>query len=179
MDIDSLFAGMAKADASGRGGNMGPGLYTVETKNILVKKGQNPKKPGDSFIVEFTILESNNEAHAIGSSGSWVQKTIWPSFFGNVTKFVYALLGNIDSEGWAATVENLKDEKKRTTAEQYARAMCGSDKAIKELGEEYEQGMFSKQKLKIEIVMEKTTSGGDFTAYKWSSAPETAAAVAA
>lgn len=173
MDIDALFSGMAKADANGRGGNMKPGLYTIKTKNILTKKGQNPKKPGDSFIVEFEIIESNNEAHAAGSSASWVQKVTWPAFFGNVTKFVYSLLD------WEVTKETLDDKSKRETAEKYARAMCGSEKAVTELGDEYEAGMFLKQTLKLETVMEKTSTGGDFTAYKWSSVDAQAALAAA
>lgn len=172
-NIDALFAGMAKADASGRGGSMDVGLYTVETKNILVKKGQDPKKPGDIFIVEFTVVESDNEKHKPGTSGSWVLRFAWPATFGHITKFLYACLANTDPDAWAQTKANLDDPAKRELAERYARAICGSDTAKKELGAEYEDGMFLGVRLKLETKLQKTSPkpgqplGGDFTAYFW------------
>lgn len=172
MNIDALFEGMAKADTSGRGGHMHPGVYVVRTKNILVKEGRNPKKPGNSFIVEFEIVETcDAEKHKIGSSGSWVQKVTWPAFFGNVTKFVYACLATTDPDAWAQTKENLGDPEKRVLAEVYARAMCGSDAAKRELGSEWEEGVFLGLDLRLETALEKTSTGGDFTAYKWGPAP--------
>jgi hypothetical protein len=169
MDIDQLFSGMAKADASGRGTFMKPGLFVVETKSIFVKDGFK----GKSFIVEFTIVESNTAEHKPGTAGSWILKFKWPATFGHITRFVYALLANADPELWRPTKENLDDPQKREIAELYARAMCGSDTAKKELGEEYADGMFIGQKLKLETTMQKTNpkpgqpEGGDFTAYSW------------
>jgi hypothetical protein len=177
IDIDSVFAGMAKADASGRGGNMDVGLYVVETRNILVRPGKDPKKPGNIFVVEFDVLESTSERHKPGSSGSWVLRFAWPATLGHITKFVYAALGNVDPEGWALTKANLDDPAKRELAERYTRAMCGSDKAKAELGDEYEDGMFLRQRLRLETKMQKTApkpgqpEGGDFTVYNWSSHP--------
>jgi len=172
--IDDLFAGMAKADANGRGGNTQPGLYEVEIGEAFVKKGQNPKKPGDSFIVKFTFVESNNDAHPPESSSSWVLKFTWPATFGHITKFVYALLDAIDPEGdWEATEANLKNKEKRELAEKFARAMCQSDTAKKELGDLWEDDMFKGVKLRLETKMAKTGSGGDFTEHYWS-APKAA-----
>lgn len=189
MSIDDLFKGMADADANGRGGNTKPGLYEVEVGDILTKKGQNPKKPGDSFIAKFKFVESNNADHAAGSTSSWVLKFTWPATFGHITKFVYALLGSIDPTGdlikeigctgdWEATEANLKDKKKRQIAELYARALAGSETAPKELGELWQPGMFSGARLALETKMGKTSSGGDFTEHYWT-APKAKATKAA
>ena len=173
-DIDKLFGGMAKAEIFGRGNYMSEGLYVVQTKNIFVKDGYK----GQSFIAEFEILESNNEKHAVGSSGSWVLKFKWPATFGHITRFVMALLG------YADTKANQDDPEIRKQCELVARAVCGSEVARKELGAEYEEGMLTGIKLKLECVMQKTAPGpgkplgGDFTAYTWSilDAAETSAA---
>jgi hypothetical protein len=164
IDIDALFAGMAKADASGRGGFTDPGVYEVKTKNIFAKHGHK----GRSFIVEYEFTRSNNEKHKVGSSGSWVLKFEWPATFGHITRFVYALIG-LDP----ADKKNLDDTAKRELAEKYAAAMCGSEKAKAALGAEYEDGMFIGQRLKLETSMQRTNpkpgkpEGGDFTAYAW------------
>lgn len=171
MDIDKLFEGMAKADVNGRGNYMKEGIYTVEMKNIFVKKGTNPKKPGDSFIVEFTILESNNAAHVVGTSGSWVLKFSWPATFGHITKFVMALLG--EDPGIKANIDN---PELRETVARYTRAVCGSDLAKKELGADWEDGIFNGAQLKVECSAQTTSSGGPFTAFAWSPIAETAAA---
>ncbi len=188
--IDDLFKGMADADANGRGGNTKPGLYEVEIGDILTKKGQNPKKPGDSFIAKFAFATSNNEDHKPGTTSSWVLKFTWPATFGHLTKFVYALLSVIDSDGdlikmiessgdWESTEANLKDKKKRQTAELYARAICGSDTAKKELGELWTEGMFKGARLGLETKMGKTSTGGDFTEHYWSAPKKMAQKVAA
>lgn len=179
MDIDALYKGMADADANGRGGNTKPGLYEVEIGDILTKQGQNPKKPGNSFITKFTFVKSNCADHEAGSTSSWVLKFTWPATFGHITKFVYALLDAIDPEGgWEATEENLKDKSKRKTAEQFARAISGSETAPKELGELWQPGMFKGVRLCLETKMGKTSSGGDFTEHYWS-APKKAEKAAA
>jgi hypothetical protein len=176
IDIDAMFKGMADAEAGGRGGNTQPGLYQVDINDVFVKKGTNPKKPGDSFIVKFTFVESGVDAHAPGTSSSWVLKSTWPSWFGHATKFVYALLDAIDPDGgWDATEANLKDKAKRSTAEKFARAACGSETAKKELGELWQDGMFAGIRLKLETKMGTTASGGPFTEHYWS-APGTSQA---
>ncbi len=168
-DIDSIFSGMATAEIHGRGNWMGAGLYVVETKNIFVKKGTNPKKPGDSFIVEFLVLESNNPAHAVGTSGTWVLKFTWPATFGHITKFVLALLGHDPS-----VKANIDNPKLRELAALYTRATCGSEVAQKALGVEYEKDMFVGIPLKLECSVQLATEAGksDFTSFSWAPASE-------
>jgi hypothetical protein len=175
MDIDKLFDGMAKAEIFGRGNYMSEGLYIVETKNLFVKDGFK----GKSFVAEFTIVESNNEKHAVGTSGSWVLKFTWPATFGHITKFVTALLGYDPNQK-----ANQDDPKIRKQVELVTRAACGSDAAKKELGPDgYEEGMLNGIRLRLECSMQKTApkpgkpEGGDFTSYAWSPiAPEADAA---
>ena len=177
MNIDALFSGMAKADASSRGGKVEVGLYTVELKNILVKEGRDPKKPGSIFVAEFTFIESDNPNHKPGTTGSQVLRFAWPATFGHITRLVYAILGNSDPEAWAPTKANLEDPAKRELAEKYVRAMCGSESAKRELGAEYEDGAFLGVRLRLETKLQKTApkpgqpDGGDFTSYIWSSLP--------
>ena len=161
--IDKLFEGMAKADASGKGTFMEPGLYVVETKSVFVKNGFK----GPSFIVEFSVVESNNDKHKPGTSGSWVLKFSWPATFGHITKFVFACLG-IEPTKW-----NLEDPELRDEAELVARVVSGSEPAQKQLGDDYAEGMLTGIKLRLECVAQKTApkpgrpEGGDFTAYHW------------
>jgi hypothetical protein len=170
-DIDKLFGGMAKAEIFGSGNFMGPGVYTVKTKNILVKDGFK----GQSFIAEFEILESNNEKHAPGSSGTWILKFKWPQTFGNITKFVMALLG------YEPTAANQNNSELRELVACIARAACGSDGAKQELGANYQDGMLHGVTLKLECTATKTApkpgqpQGGDFTVYSWSPLVDVAA----
>jgi hypothetical protein len=167
MDIDQLYAGMAKAEIFGRGNYMGDGLYVVETKNIFVKEGFK----GRSFICEFTVIESNNAEHAPGTSGSWVLKFENKFTFGNITRLVMALLG------YANTKENQQNEAIRLEVERVARAVSGSDKAKAELGADYTEGMLVGLRVKLECSKVKTAPnaknpvGGEYTAHDWSPLP--------
>lgn len=167
-DIDKLFGGMAKAEIFGRGNFMGEGLYVVDIKNIFAKDGFK----GQSFIAEFTIVESSSDKHAVGSSGSWVLKFKWPATFGHITRFMMALLGYEDTKA------NQDNPQIRELCERVARAVCGSEAARKELGENYVEGMLNGIRVKLECTMQKTApkpgqpAGGDFTSYAWSPLPE-------
>ncbi len=172
MNIDALFGNMAKADINGSGTYMGEGLYVVEIKTIFVKEGRNPAKPGDSFICEFTVLESSNANHAPGSSGSYVLKFSNPYTLGNIAELVIALLGYENSK------ENQKNSDIREQADVVVRATCGSDKGKAELaelraalGEDY--GTLTGKKLRLECVKKPTLPkngkpAGEFTVHKWS-----------
>ncbi len=164
VDIDQIFKGQAEADVFGRGNYMQPGVYVVETKNLFVKNGFK----GNSFIAEFTIIESSNPAHAPGTTGSWVLKFAWPATLGHITKFVMACLGV------EPTKENLDNPKIRKQVEVVTRASCGSDTARAELGAKYQPGMLNGIRLQLECSLQKTNpkpgkpEGGDFTSYSWS-----------
>lgn len=169
MDVDTLFSRIDTAEIFSSGNYMHEGVYVVETKNILVKDGHK----GQSFIVEFTILESSNEQHKVGTTGSWIVKFAWKQTFGNITKFVMALLGKNPNDK-----KLQEDPKLRGEIGQIVRAVCGSDAAKKELGAAYEEGMLYGIPLRLECSQTKTQpkpgkpEGGDFTVYTWSPLPD-------
>lgn len=167
MNVDQLFNGMANANINGSGTYMDEGLYVVETKSIFVKKGNNPAKPGDSFIAEFTVLKSNNEKHPIGSSGSYVLKFTNPYAMGNIVEFVMALLG------YQNTKENQADATKRQEIDLVTRAACDSDSAKKTIDElraglgNPTYGVLTGVKVNLECRKKPTKAGGEFTVHKW------------
>ncbi len=160
-DIDAIFANIEKAEIFGSGTYMSEGRYRVETKNIFVQVGHK----GKSFIAEFTVLQSSRpEDHEVGSSGSWVVKFDWSSALGNITKFVAALLGYDPND---KKVQN--DPAIRKEVGQVVRAVCGSELAQKELGEDYEVGMLNGIQLDLECITTTTkVKKEDFTVYNWS-----------
>ncbi len=175
MNIDLLFGNIATTEINGSGTYMSEGIYVVETKNIFVKEGKNPAKPGDSFICEFSIIESSNPAHSVGSTGSYVLKFSNPYTLGNIAELVMALLG------YENTRENQKDPTIRKEVDLVVRAACGSDTARKALGDGYEEGMLHGIRLRLECTKKPTLPkngkpAGEFTVHRW--AP-LAAAVAA
>lgn len=168
VDIESLFAGMAKAEVNGKGTYLDDGVYTVRTKNLFVKKGMNPAKPGDSFICEFEILTSTNEKHPVGSSGSYVLKFTNPYTLGNIVELVTALLG------FENTKENHANARVREEGSLLTRAFCGGEKAIAEVAslrealEDPTYGVLTGIELKLETKKGPTkTPGGEYTRHTW------------
>ena len=161
-NIDQLFSGMAKADINSSGTYMGDGVYEIETKSLFVKVGRNPAKPGDSFICEFTIVKSNNPAHAVGSTGSYVLKFSNPYAMGNIVELVMAILG------YQNTKDNQSNPAIRKEVDLVTRASCGSDTAKGELGADYAPDMLTGVRLHLECAKKPTLKGGEFTVHKWS-----------
>lgn len=166
--IDALFEKCATVDVNGSGNYMGVGLYRVKTKQIFVKNGTNPSKPGDSFITEFTILKSNNPKHEVGSTGSYVLKFSNPYAMGNIVELVMALLG------YDNTKENQQNPDIRREIDLVTRATCGSDTAKAELGPDFEDGMLLDIEVDLECTLKPTKpsvgkpDGGVFTVHRWS-----------
>lgn len=169
MDIEATFAGMAKAQLNGKGNYMGEGVFLVETKVIKVKDGYK----GRSFIFEFEILESTNEAHAPGSTGSWVIKLDKAQAFGDIKAMIFALAMDLDPK----TVKSPEqDPETHAKATQLVMAALEPDVA-KKLG--VEPDFLIGLPLKLETVKIKTGKGGDFTVHNWSPAPVKDAGVTA
>jgi len=167
MNIDQLYSGMAKAEINGRGTYLGEGHFEVQTKSIFVKKGVNPKKPGDSFICEFEIQKSDNADHPVGSTGSYVLKFSNVYAMGNIAELIIALLG------YENTKANQGDADIREQAALVARAVCGSETAKAEL-ETLRKGLGDPafgnvvgQRLRLETTKRPTEAGGEYTVHKW------------
>lgn len=184
LDVDSLFKGMSTKTIAGKGNNMNPGLFEVTINDAFPKAGENRKKPGDWFIVEFTIDKSDTDKNKAGTTASWVLSFNWDSTLDKITMLVYAILG------WEVSRDTLHDKYKREVAELYARCMSGSKTAPEELAERcktdadlvpYEKGMFNGTKLKLECSPEEyekeengKTVQKKFTRFAWSPLPEPA-----
>jgi hypothetical protein len=163
--IDELFAPMRDAPIFGRGNYMGAGIYKVRLKKAFDKKSfKGPRL----FIAEFEIVESSNEAHKPGTTGSWATKLEGDgaaNAFGDIKCLMFALLGRNGrdvpaSEGDAHTL---------VTA--MARAVCGSDSAKAELkaqGVQDVEALVSGTEVALECAQVKTKAGHDFTRYTWS-----------
>jgi hypothetical protein len=170
--IDQLFAGMAKAEIFGKGSYFDAGIYRVKLKTFHVKEGG---FNGNSFISEFEIVESNNPGSPAGSTRSFVMNFTNKYIMADVSMLVLALLGHDP-----AKKENQQNAELRETVAKYTRAALGSETAKKELGAEYEEGMFLGVELKLECTIvptkpsAKNLNGGTFTTHAWSPIAEPA-----
>lgn len=70
-DLDQLFEAMAGATGSSSGVFFTEGNYKVELKEVEFRP--NGFK-GKSVIFRFTVTESNNPAHPVGSTRVWINK---------------------------------------------------------------------------------------------------------
>lgn len=166
-DVESMFAGMNKAEMFGKGTFMGPGKYRVRPKVVKVHEGFK----GKSFIHEFEILESSNEKHAIGSSGSWVVK-LGPqnaNAFSDMKSFSFACLG-IDPKTVRKPEE---DPTSHAVATDTLKAQCDKDWAKKN---GFEEDPLIGRELELEVILVKTQKGTDFSRHNWSPTPEAVAA---
>lgn len=161
-DIDVLFKGMKDAPMFGRGNYMGEGLYLVELTKLFVKSRF---KGGNVFIAEFTIVESNNAKHAVGSTGSWCPKIELPNTFGDIKSLMFAALG-INPKDVPAEAADLHAQ-----ASLLARAACGSESAIAELkAAGVDDPSVVGRRVRLECVQTKTRENKDFTRYTFSPA---------
>jgi hypothetical protein len=161
-DIDQLFAGMANAPMFGRGNYMAEGVYLVEITNVFVK----PRfKGGNVFIAEFKILESNNEKHKVGTTGSWCPKIELPNTFGDIKSLMFA------ASGTDPKAVKQEDTAAHGQASLLARAACGSEAAKKELAAlGVDDPSIVGCQVRLECTQTKTRENRDFTRYTWSPA---------
>ncbi len=160
MDIDALFSNMASAPVFGKGAYFEAGIFKVKVKTFKVNDGFN----GKAFISEFDVLESNNPNIAVGSTRSFV--LLWTNKYlmADISVLVMALLGEDPSKG-----NNANDPALRALVAQFTRAALGSEAAKKELGSDYQDGMFIGKEIRLECTLKPPgKSGKPFTSHKWS-----------
>src|SRR5678815_454984 len=124
--IDELFDDMRNAPMSGsRAGHTEEGVYKVQLKGMFVKKSQDPAKAGAKmFVCEYKIVESCNDKHKPGTTGSWASKF---DAFGYTVSDIKKLL-------FAATSFDVDDPASHVLVELIAKAVCDpSSKAVEEL----------------------------------------------
>ena len=142
-----LFDGIGNASMSAGGVYFLVGLYRVEIERVLTKRS---RKGADLFIVETTILESNNSDRPEGISCSWIVNRSNDAALGNIKKFLAATQG-LDP----ADPDNEDQINEEVTADVVEFAVSDENPL---------EGIV----LDLEATNIKTRAGGDFTLHTWS-----------
>lgn len=143
-----LFDGLQNAQVFERGQYLTPGEYTLEIQKTIAKRSQNS---GDVFIVEFTILESNNPEKPVGSRASWVQS------FKNVT----IALSSIKEFLLAALGVDTSDKAKLREVEPRIEDIMNT--CVASPGDNPLTG----ERIKVSVVNVTTKKGGPFSRHDW------------
>lgn len=108
------FTGINKVEVGNTYAYIEEGDLTLKINNVQLKE---TRDKGDSYIVDFEVLQSNNEGNPVGSKPSWYQSIIKKDIaFGQITKFLEA-----------ATNTSIKDEHREDLAE----ASIASDQPLR------------------------------------------------
>lgn len=146
-----LWSGIGEAEIFERGNYMSSGFEgQVQIKRTLVK---HTRKVGDAFIVNFTIITTNQpEQHSVGSMGSWFQKLIDKNVaFSACKQFVAACAGIAAHEK-----ERLKQELDPIIEE-----------ALDAATENETDNAFINSIVFLRCVQTTTRDGNSFTRYDW------------
>ena len=167
-NIDELFAPMKEAPVTGRGNYMSAGVYEVSINKVFQKDAFSGNK---LFICEFTVEESNNDAHKPGTTGTWAPKlngVAATSTFGDIKCLLFACMGKNGRDVPAS------DKDSHAFVAVLARAICGSETAKKELKalgvEEDAASLVIGTRVKLECAQTRTKAGHPFTRHTWSPA---------
>jgi hypothetical protein len=142
--------------------------YMALDKEKLKRNVQDRNQP--AFICEFKILNSDNEAHPIGSSASWYVKDPETANLEDVDRLMWALSG---IEPRTVRRESPEYKKLKAQADAMALAAMSDAEALKYLGEE--EGFLNGLTVALETrIITLRNTGGPFTVYEWSPAEDTA-----
>jgi len=176
MNIEEMFKGMDTAEMNGKGNYMAEGKYRVKTTALRTKEGFK----GKSFILDFEIVTSNNDAHKPGTSGSWVVKLDKPQAFGDIKGLMFAISG-VNPK----TVRSPKqDPESHAQASELAKVALDPDYLTKKRKEDpkylegLEQTFAVGREIDLETVKIKTKANTDFTVHNWTPASEENSAAA-
>jgi hypothetical protein len=87
-DIDALRKLMKTASPSGRGSYLEDGRHILQVKAAQCKRTNFEGKWKEAYILEFTVVQSTNPTHEVGSTRSYVEN---PENLGWLTRFKPAL----------------------------------------------------------------------------------------
>ena len=104
-----FFSGSNGLDASNRVAGLEPG-FTGDVR-VELCRGIHPRKGGQAFIVEFTVLTSNQPSVPVGVRRSWYNN-INPAYLstcmGPMVAFLYACLGLVPGRDQAVIDRDIK-----------------------------------------------------------------------
>ena len=136
-----LFKGIEDASATEGRNYSKAGIFDIEIKKVTV--GETRKKIG-FFAVDMKILGTNNEEQPIGAIVNWISMADKDSFLGNVKGFIMAVLMNDRPAGSTINAAEITEE------------------VIEELLKDDAKDVVGKH-LKLQVIIRKTGSGGEFS----------------
>ena len=92
----SIFDGIEAAEVTGGSQYIMPGRHTLKVKNVIMRESRKPGKATHYFIVEFSVVQTSGDDHAVGSTATWLVDMNKPNADtarGNIKEFVMALMG--------------------------------------------------------------------------------------
>lgn len=144
-----LFSGIEKAEISEKGRYLPSGFVgKLKVRRTLAKDSV---KSGLAFIVEFEVVESNNDEFSPGSSATWYQKmTDKTVAFPAIKAFVAAASGVHpgDREAMNEINDEMENILNEATTNETSNALVG-------------------QEVAVETIATKTKKGFDFTRHNW------------
>lgn len=138
-----LFGGIDKAQGNVGGNYIRTGTHLLEVVRIKLGK---TRKGVDFMAVDFTVVETSNPEHVVGSTVNWFNGSDKDGFLSNAKSLAVALLGSAAGE---AVDEN-------TVTEETMEALCADD------GEDV-KGV----KIKADAFLVDTKKGGKYTKILW------------
>lgn len=152
-----LFSGIKDAKATQGGNYLKPGMYLVQVLRVNIGK---TRKGVDFFAVDMKVLGSNSDEHGLGSVVNWFVGFDKDASLGNCKAFACAVLSNALPEG--------QDFDESTITEEVMEGLVADNgKAI--------QG----QKLRVQVTLVPTKTGGQFSRHLWFREKSAEAAAAA
>lgn len=136
-----VFAGIEEAKATEGGNYLKPGLYDVEVIRLTVGK---TRKNVAFFAADLRVVGSNNPDHKIGETVNWFVGFDKDAALGNVKAFACAVLSGEGPVDAATITESVME-------------------AMVEKGGESIAGT----RLKVQVTLVDTKTGGKFSRHLW------------
>ena len=154
-EIEELRKLMMSAQPSGRGNYIEEGRHLLEIQKVVYKRSAQSGTFKESYIAEFTVKESSDPSHEIGSTRAYVEsgKQGWLERF---KAFLIAAVG-IGSD------TKLTPEQENTIADIFAALKFDQFRAQKGWPENFLKG----RHVRCEGVAGKSKGGGPVTNKKW------------
>lgn len=146
---------LKNANIFGKGNYLPPGNYKLKLLKMFSKGTRNK---GEALIVDFEVVESDNDKVPVGQKRNWYQGLQDQDVaFPAIKEFLLSLLA-IDQD----------DEEEMGRFEDKIEALmeeCGDEKWEKK---DESQHPLNGRTIAVECFMKKTQKGSDFTVHKWS-----------
>jgi hypothetical protein len=136
-----VFAGIEEAKSTEGGNYLKPGMYDVEVVRLSVGK---TRKGVPFFAADLRILGTNNPDHRIGEVANWFVGFDKDAALGNVKAFAVAMLSSEGSVDPASITEAVME----SLVDKGGEAVAGT-------------------RVKVQVTIVETKSGGTFSKHLW------------